>query len=132
MTSNNNQRQKIYWTRFSEYVHKKDPIIRDDYYTVLNPGAEVTFQQNTEDEKFAFSSEEVQFIKKLAPAITTTPEGHLQLPMAFRNGHPTMPDNRSAVFQRTMNSLKTVVSKPQMIKGCMDQMAKNLNCSELK
>lgn len=74
----------------------KEMVTPEDVMKVL----ESDFSEQTEDA--TFSQEDCMFLTKLKDGIRHKPEGHLEMPLPFKQERPRMPNNMSCAVQRLM------------------------------
>ena len=76
------------------------------------------FERSPDEDLPAFSRNDKTFLTQMQLSTCITPSGSIQLPLPVKHDHKDLPDNKSAVYCRTENTL--------------DQLANDKNRSKLE
>ena len=89
------------------------------------------FRTYLDDESQGLSTEDRTFLKIMEEGVRVTPEGSMEAPLPFKDKN--LPANRTAVLQRTRNTLKRMSkSEPEVFQKCMDIMQDYISKGEME
>ena len=83
-----------------------------------------TFSTRPDDEELALSIEEKTFLHDVKAGVRVTESGHIELPMSLKLD--SLPDNRTAVRARTLNTLNSLMTQPAKLEACVESMGKSI------
>ena len=90
------------------------------------PLCQDVFAERSDDEMIGASAEDVKFMDIVSSGISTNQEGHLVMPLPFKDITPKFPSNRQAVYLRTKNTLARLQRDKEKLSQCIQAMNKNL------
>lgn len=96
-------------------VHSRTSLLRDPFHVA--PGDELTGP----------SREDLQFLDTVSTGIHVNDSGHIAMPLPFRSAIVRLPNNCSAVFQRTKNTLTRLKKDKDKLNQCIESMQKTIS-----
>ena len=90
------------------------------------------FERFCDDEEKGFSANDSLFLDKLRSGVTFDSGNHVVLPLPFREDEPKLPNNREAVYFRTLTTLNKLKKQETKLEQCVDSIAKNLQMGHVE
>ena len=85
------------------------------------------FLTRPDDESPGPSQGDCAFLDLLSKEVSVTESGNIQLPLPFKNNMSYLPDNSSAVYGRTLNTLNQLKKCDWKIALCLESMQHNVS-----
>jgi hypothetical protein len=85
-----------------------------------------------DDEMSGESHNDRKFCKIMDSSVQTNIIGNLTMSLPFKNDIPKFPENKSAVYQRTFNTLSRIKRDPEKLSSCLKVMSKYLAAGHVK
>lgn len=85
-----------------------------------------TFETRFDDEQPGMSVDDKRFIDIMQDGVRLTNDKHIELPLPIKE--KLLPDNKTAVFQRTHSTLEKIKKDQDRVSAVTDIMKKNINC----
>jgi len=85
------------------------------------------FCEMPDDEQIGRSKEDDLFLQKVVPQIKLNDQGNIVMPLPLRKADPMFPDNKAAVYGRSLTTLKKIKDDPVKLKQCVESMQSNID-----
>ena len=90
------------------------------------------FDEFQDDDCIGISRDDMKFQTIVEQSIHVNSSGHITISLPFKSNDPMMPDNKAAVYCRTMNTLNKLKSQPDKLKQCTDAISKNISAGHIE
>ena len=97
------------------FTNTQDPALHDIFSTL------------PDDELPGLSRNDRDFLDILNDGVTILKDGSIQLPLPFRKDNIILPDNRNAVYGRTLSTLAQLSKHSERVQQSLDAMQHNIN-----
>ena len=84
------------------------------------------FERLPDDESLGTSHDDKVFLEHMQSNVKILPSGSIELPLPFKNDF-VLPDNRSAIFMRSKNTITSIKRNPDKVAKCQLAMQKNID-----
>ena len=97
-----------------------------------NPLDHQIFQELEDDDSLAHSRDDLKFLRLVDKSIHVNSRGKITMCLPFKNEDVHMPDNRCAVYHRTVNTLNNLKKNPVKLEACVTAMSKNIKAGHVE
>lgn len=90
------------------------------------------FKEYEDDELLGVSKEDQRFLSIVKEGIHIDDKGYVTIPLPFKEDSPQFQDNRTAVFNRSLNTLNKLKKDPNKLEKSLSAMEKNINSGHVE
>ena len=91
-----------------------------------------SYDEHPNDEDMGLSRDDKRFMDSVRERIHVNEEGNITLPLPFKVGRRSLPDNRLAVLNRSVNTLDRIKRDSPKLRKCLDAMQSNLDANHVE
>ena len=117
----------------------KTHIDHEHYFTEQAPMTKCSnlsnsniFETKDDDNLLGLSLEDSRFLKLMEESIHINECGNLTMPLPFKSGRPSLPNNRGPVYNRTHNTLMRLKKDLQKLTQCLEVMGKYISANHVE